>query len=163
MDAGTWIALAGVVVSLGVSLWALRQSVQANRIAERADDRSDRGELRSLERNDVVWQPGWTDRKLTLSNVGRDPAYEVTAVFTVDGVRHVGEADVLRGGESLEVDLTDEAQQALKWNAEAVRSAAERGIVYVSFASLTVSERIHWRTEGGTWSKHDGDERELTL
>ncbi len=163
MDAGTWVALAGAVVSLSVSGWALRQSAQANRIAERADDRSDRGERRSLERNDVVWQPGWTDRKLTLSNVGRDPAYEVTAVFTVDGVRHVREADVLRGGEYFEVDLTDEAQMALKWNAEAVRSAAQRGIDYVSFASLTVSERIHWRTGGGTWSKHDGDERELTL
>ena len=163
MDTGTWIALGGVAVSLGVSLWALRQSAQANRIAERADDRSGRGEVRSLERNDVVWQPGWTDRKLTASNVGRDPAYEVTAVFTVDRVRHVREADVLRGGESLEVDLADEAQQALKWNAEAVRSLAQSGAIYAGSASLTVSERIRWRTEGGTWSKHDGDERELTL
>ncbi len=163
MDAGTWIALAGVVVSLGVSLWALRQSAQANRIAERADDRSDRGERRTLERNDVVWQPGWTNRKLTASNVGRDPAYEVTAVFTVDGARHVREADVLPGGESLEVDLADEAQQALQRHVAVMRSAAQGGVFYAGVVSLTVSERIHWRTEGGTWSKHDGDERELTL
>jgi hypothetical protein len=163
MDAGTWVALAGVVVSLGVSIWALLQSAQANRIAKRADDRSDRDERRSLERNDVTWQPGWTDRKLTATNVGRDPAYEVTAVFTVDGVRHVREAEVLREGESVEVDLADQAAAALKENFAAVRSVAASGNVYVSVPSLTVSERIHWRTEGGTWSKHHGDEREIAL
>jgi hypothetical protein len=163
MDAGTWVALAGVVVSLGVSIWALLQSAQANRIAKRADDRSDRDERRSLEHNDVTWQPGWTDRKLTATNVGRDPAYEVTAVVTVDGVRHVREADVLREGESLEVDLADQAAAALEAYNVAARRAASSYAYYAGGASLTVSERIHWRTEGGTWSNHHGDEHELDL
>jgi hypothetical protein len=163
MNAGTWVALAGVVVSLGWSLRALRQSAQANRIAERADDRSDRIERRSLERNDVTWQPGWTDQKLSATNVGRDPAYEVTAVFTVDRVRHVREAEVLREGESLEVDLADQAAAALEETAAAFQRAAASDVIAAVGASLTVFERIHWRTEGGTWSKHHGDERELDL
>jgi hypothetical protein len=163
MDAGTWIALGGVVVSLGVSGWALRLSTQANKIAEKGNARSDRDEQRTLERNDVVWRQGWADRKLSATNIGKDIAYEVTAVFTVDGVRHVREADAVNPGDGLEIDLADEAQHALKWHAEAERSAARGDVFYVGVPSLTASERIHWRTEGGTWSKHDGDERELTL
>jgi hypothetical protein len=78
-------------------------------------------------------------------------------------VRHVREAEVLREGESLEVDLADQAAAAVKEKVAASRSAAASDIVYVGVPSLTVFERIHWRTEGGTWSKYDGDERELTL
>jgi hypothetical protein len=45
----------------------------------------------------------------------------------------------------------------------AARRAASSYAYYAGGASLTVSERIHWRTEGGTWSNHHGDEHELDL
>lgn len=80
---------------------------QANRTAREAKAIQERAEARKTERNDVRWSsPEWISRGVCrITNEGLDPAASVRVYMTADGEQALAVADLVRPGESVELQL----------------------------------------------------------
>jgi hypothetical protein len=162
-DVATWVA---VVVALVFSVIAALQvrkansqtaennriAKESNEIARRADERSERSERRETERNDVVWESGWSQPGIwTVTNLGRDSACAATLVLRVDDESHVVDVDNVGSGESTHVDLNDQRNAEAKRVRDVMSSAHGSGVAYIASANLTIGHRLTWKSSLGTW------------
>ena len=126
-----------------------------------------RQEQRHTERSDVSWRvdqdeiPG----RLRVVNIGRDPAYDVHVVISVDEETLRSEADVVSADEALVLDsqtLREAMEEKFRDQARAERESRQSGPFSIRIPTaqlpdwVTVDTRVSWRSPGqvsGNWSE----------
>lgn len=188
--AGTW---AGVIVALVVGIGGLivgivglnqakharSSAAEANRIANvangiaekanslarEANEISSRAAERAVEQHDVDWDCTWHDVGMyAVTNNGRDTAFDVRIVITVDDELEHAEVTQVAPGQRilLEMPRAAEAWRAEKAERDARASRRPAG-AFGSFptfempeiSSHFIRERILWRTGAGSPRVHD--------
>ncbi|MFK5689581.1 hypothetical protein ACI3EY_07930 [Ornithinimicrobium sp. LYQ92] len=161
------VSAIGGAIAVGVAIKAngsagrsLIKAEEANRLAEKANEYSDRAEARELERNDVHWECRTESKGVVkFVNEGQDLARNVTIAAGVwDGPRQVRRADEVRPGAGLRFEFRSEAQdrEARVYSASSTIGGMPRLYDSTLGQGEFISVRVTWETPKGRPYVWDG-------